>query len=89
MPAYKLTSPYVGAALFQIGNNVYAAAQALDQASITSGDTSIRIYQISGTSVTGGQVNTATLTPSTIGSGVRVPMARPATRSTTPGSRSA
>jgi len=39
-------SSYYGAALFQIGNNIYAAAQALDRTSDNGLDPSIKIYKV-------------------------------------------
>jgi len=46
-PARQLTSnEYMSAAVFSDGTATYAAAQKLDQGSITSGDSSIQIYRI-------------------------------------------
>ncbi len=74
-PDTKLAgSGYTAAALFQDGNTIYAVAQMLDQTSINSGDRSLRIYAIGGTSPLGGTITTAALTPATIGRGTRVPV---------------
>ena len=67
-------SGYTAAALFQAGTTIYAVGQMLDQKSIDSGDISLRIYAIGGRSPLGGTIDTASLTPATIGPGVRVPV---------------
>jgi PKD repeat protein len=63
-PVQKLNSAeYQSAALFTIGNATYAAAQKLDQGSITSEDSSIQIYQIgTATDLTPG-LSSATMQP--------------------------
>ena len=63
-PARQLTSnEYMSAAVFSDGSATYAAAQKLDQGSITSGDTSIQIYRIgTATDLTPG-LSSANMTP--------------------------
>ena len=68
---------YNTSALFQVGTTTYAVAQKLDQASITAGDASLRIYAIGGVSPLGSTIDTSTLTPANIGTGWRVPVGQP------------
>ncbi len=62
-PTNLLASPYQSAVLFQVGTQVWAAAQALDQASINGNDFSIRLYLVGN----GSPAFTEGLSPANIG----------------------
>lgn len=70
-PVYALqNSPFQRALLFSQGGTVYAVAQSLNQAQLSSGDRSVYLYVLSSATV-----NPTTVTASSI-SGIRVPIGR-------------
>ncbi|OYW07280.1 MAG: hypothetical protein B7X11_00060, partial [Acidobacteria bacterium 37-65-4] len=68
-PTVILEESYISAALFSAGGVTYVVAQTLDQGSISSNDSTIRIYTLASATVNPEQV-----TPATIGPGIRVPV---------------